>query len=67
MNSVLNISELPVFITNTLPGQVAVPLQFFQGGGDRINAILADLGKTFGGIVLILRQGQHQGEQPFGF
>ena len=34
MDGIFNISELPVLIAEALPGEVSVPLQFFQGGGD---------------------------------
>lgn len=55
MNRVLNISELPVLIPEALPGEIPVPLQFFQGGGDGIHAVLTDMGEPFCGIVPIFR------------
>ena len=32
-----------------------------------VRALLADFGQPPGGVVPVLRQGQHHGEQPFGF
>ena len=43
------------------------PFQLFQGGADAVRALLADFGQASGGVVPVLRQGQHHGEQPFGF
>ena len=56
MDRVLNISKLTVLIAEALPGQVSVPLQFFQRRADGIHAVLADEGQTFGGVVPVIRQ-----------
>ena len=37
------------------------------GWNRAIRTFLADFRQTSGGVVPILRQGQHHGEQPFGF
>ena len=47
----------------TVPG----PLQLLQGEADAVRALFADFGQASGGVVPVLRQGQHHGEQPFGF
>lgn len=32
---------------------------------DAVRALMTDFDKTFGGVVPVFRQGQHDGEQPF--
>ena len=67
MDRIFNISELPVLIAEALPGEIPVPLQLLQGGANAIRTLLADFSQAPGGVVPVLRQGQHHGEQPFGF
>ena len=64
MDRIFNISELPVLIAEALPGEIPVPLQFFQGGSDGIHTVLTDMGEPLCGIVPIFRQRQHEGEKP---
>ena len=40
---------------------------FLQSGANAVRIILADFRKASGGVVPVLRQEQHHGEQPFGF
>ena len=40
---------------------------FIQIGADAVRSLFADFRKAPGGVVPVLRQGQHHGEQPFGF
>ena len=40
---------------------------FLQSGANAVRILLADFRKASGGVVPVLRQGQHHGEQPFGF
>ena len=64
MDRILNVSELSVPIAETLPGEIPVPLLLFQGGSDRIHAILTDMGEPLCGIIPIFRQRQHEREEP---
>ena len=38
-----------------------------QSGSDVVRALLADFRQAPGGVIPVLRQRQHHGEQPFGF
>ena len=38
-----------------------------QSGSDVVRALLADVRQAPGGVIPVLRQRQHHGEQPFGF
>ena len=40
---------------------------FLQSGADAVRALLADFRQAPGGVVPVLRQGQHHGDQPIGF
>ena len=64
LKNALNIAELSVFIAEALPGEIPVPFQLLQGGGNGIHAIPANVGQPLCGIVPIFRQRQHKGKKP---
>ena len=41
-------------------------LQLPDSGGDAVHAVLADHGQPLRGVIPFLRQGEHEGQQPFG-
>ena len=62
-NRVLDGAELTVCVADPLADHIAVFLQLPHPGADTVNAILADPGQPLGGIVPLLRQGEHEGEK----
>lgn len=64
---VLDGSKLSVGITDTLPDHITLFLQLPYPGANAVHAILADTGKALHGVVPILRQRQHKGEQALRF
>jgi len=60
---VLDGPKLSVWIANTFPDHKTLFLQLPHPGTNAVHAILADTGKALLGVVPILRQGEHKGEQ----
>ena len=67
VDDILHIHDLALAVSETVADYVPSPLQLLQGGAYAVRALLADFGQASGGVVPVLRQGQHHGEQPFGF
>ena len=67
IDDILHIHDLALAVPKPVADYVPGPFQLFQGGADAVPAFLADFGQASGGVVPVLRQGQHHGEQPFGF
>ena len=66
-DGVLDGAELAVGVADPLADHIAVFLQLPHPGADTVNAILADPGQPLGGIVPLLRQGEHEGEKALRF
>ena len=62
-DGVLDGAKLAVGVADPLADHIAVFLQLPHPGADTVNAILADPGQPLGGIVPLLRQGEHEGEK----
>ena len=58
-NGVLNCSELTVFVSYTLTDHITMFFKLTHSGAYTVHAILADIGKTFCGIVPTIGQRQH--------
>ena len=50
-------------MADDVPGAFQLP----QRPSDGVHALLADFRKSSGGVVPVLRQGQHHGQKPLGF
>ena len=64
---VLDGAELTVCVADPLADHIAVFLQLPHSGADAVNAIFADPSQPLGGIVPLLRQGEHEGEKALRF
>lgn len=53
---------IPQLMAYNVPGSFQLP----QRAADSVHALLADFRKPSGGVVPVLRQGQHHGKQPLG-
>lgn len=62
-DGVLDGAKLAVGVADPLADHIAVFLHLPHPGADTVNAILADPGQPLGGIVPLLRQGEHEGEK----
>ena len=67
IDDILHIHDLALAVPEPIADYVPGPLQLLQGGANAVRALLADFRQAPGGVVSVLRQGQHHGEQPFGF
>ena len=67
VDDILHIHDLALAVPEPVADYVPGPFQLLQGGADAVRAPLADFGQAPGGVVPVLRQRQHHGEQPFGF
>lgn len=67
VGDILHIHDLALAVPEPIADYVPGPLQLLQGGTDAVRTLLADFRQAPGGVVPVLRQGQHHGEQPFGF
>ena len=67
VDDILHIHDLSLTVPQAVTDYVPGPFQLFQGGADAVRSFLADFREPPGGVVPVLRQGQHHGEQPFGF
>ena len=67
IDDILHIHDLALAVSEPITDYVPGPFQFLQGGADAVRALLSDFRKPPGGVVPVLRQGQHHGKQPFGF
>lgn len=67
VDDILHIHDLALAVPEPITDYVSSSLQLLQGRSDAVRALLADFGQAPGGVVPVLRQGQHHGEQPFGF
>ena len=67
VDDILHIHDFALAVPEAVVDYVPGSLQLLQGGADAVRALLADFGQAPGGVVLVIRQGQHHGEQPFGF
>ena len=66
IDGVLGVGDPAFTVTNLAADKVASDLQLFQRRADGVHALLADFRKPSGGVVPVLRQGQHHGKQPLG-
>ena len=53
-----------MIVTEPAPGKIPLLFQLLDRTADRIHSIFADMGQPFRRIVPIIRQGQHQRQQP---
>ena len=67
VDDILHVHDLALAVPEAVADYVPGSLQLLQGGANAVRALLADLRQAPGGVVPVLRQGQHHGEQPFGF
>lgn len=67
VDDILHIHDLAFAVPEPIADYVSGSLQLLQGGANAIRTLLADFSQAPGGVVSVLRQGQHHGEQPFGF
>ncbi len=67
VDDILHIHDFAFAVPEAVADYVPGSLQLLQGGAYAVRALFADFRKAPGGVVPILRQGQHHGEQPFGF
>ena len=65
-NCVLDGTVLTILVPATFPNQIAVGFQLLNANPDAVHAVLTDTGQPSGGIVPILRQGEHERQQPLG-
>ena len=66
-NGVLDGAKLPVLVADARPDEIAVCLQLPDPAADAVDAALADAGKPLHGVVPVLWQRQHEGQQPLRF
>ncbi len=59
--------KLPVLVADARPDEIAVRLQLPDPAADAVDTVLADAGKPLHGVVPVLRQRQHEGQQPLRF
>ena len=67
VDDILHINDLALTVPESIADYVPGSLQLFQGGVNAVRALLADFGQVPDGVVPVLRQRQHNGEQPFEF
>ena len=67
VDDILHIHDLALAVPQPIADYVSGALQLLQGRTDAVRTLLADLGQAPGGVVPVLQQRQHHGEQPFGF
>lgn len=67
IDDMLHVHDLALAVLESVADYVPSPLQLLQGGANAVRALLADFGQASGSVVSVLRQGQHHGEQAFGF
>ena len=67
VDDILHIHDLALAVPEPIADYVPGSLQLFYGGANAIRTLLADFSQAPGGVVPVLRQGQHHGEKPFGF
>lgn len=67
VDDILHIHDFALAVPEAVADYVPGSLQLLQGGANAVRALLADFRQAPGGVVPVLRQGQHHGEQPFGF
>lgn len=67
VDDILHVHDLALAVPEPIADYVPGPLQLLQGGANAVRALLTDFRQAPGGVVPVLRQGQHHGEQPFGF
>ena len=66
-HTLLYILDLALTVSEPVADYIPSPFQLLQGGTDAVHALLADFCQAPGGVVPVLRQGQHHGARPFGF
>ena len=64
MDDILNIAQPAMRVTEPLPGKIPLLFQLLDRTADRIHPIFTDMGQPLSRIVPIIRQGQHQRQQP---
>ena len=67
VDDILHVHDLAFAVPEAVADDVPGPFQLLQGRADAVRTLLADLRKAPGGVVPVLWQGQHHGEQPLGF
>ena len=67
VDDILHIHDLALTVPEAVADYVPGSFQLLQGGANAVRSFFADFRKAPGGVVPVLRQGQHHGEQPFGF
>ena len=67
IDDILHIHDFALAVSQPIADYVPGSFQLLQGGTNAVRTLLADFRKPPGGVVPVLRQGQHHGEQPFGF
>ena len=64
MDDILNIAQSAMRVTEPLPGKIPLLFQLLDRTADRIHPIFTNMGQALSRIVPIIRQGQHQRQQP---
>ena len=59
-NCVLDGTVLAILIPAAFPNKIAVGFQFLNANPNAVHAVLTDTGQPSGGVVPILRQGEHE-------
>ena len=67
IDGVLGVGDPAFTVTNLAADKVASGLQLFQRRADGVHSLLADGGKPAGGVVPLVCQGEHLGQQTDGF
>ena len=64
---ILGIHDFPALATKLMALHVACLFQFLNRGVDRVHTFLADGGEAAFGVVPLIREGEHHGQQPLRF
>ena len=67
VDGVLGIADTAIIPTELAAGDVPRDFQLFEGSADGVHTLLTDGGQSSRGVVPVVAEGKHHGEQPFGF
>ena len=67
MDGILHVLQLARLVPDSLAGDVPGSLQLLDGGTNGTDALLADVSQARDGAVPVPGQGEHHGQQSFGF
>ena len=66
VDSVLGVGDTPAAVPELAAYKVAVRFQLLERRADGVHALLADGGKPAGGVIPLVCQGEHFGQQTDG-